>query len=64
MKSATLIAFIAAMSMTGAYAAEPAKPAAAGDKPAEMGAMPMPMMGGCEGMKGDHAAHHPQPPAK
>lgn len=53
MKSATVIAFVAAMSVTGAYAAEPAKPAAAGEKPAAMGdkAMPMQVMEGCEGMQ-------------
>lgn len=52
MKSATVIAFIAAMSVAGAYAAEPAKPAAAGDTPAAMGdkAMPMQKMDGCAGM--------------
>lgn len=53
MKSATVIAFIAATSMMGAYAAEPAKPATTGEKPAAMGdkAMPMQKMDGCEGMK-------------
>lgn len=53
MKTATVIAFIAAMSVTGAYAAEAAKPAALGDQPAAMGdkTMPMQKMDGCKGMK-------------
>lgn len=51
MKAAMLIALVAAVSVTTAYAAEPAKQAPMGDK-----GMSMQMMDKCEGMKIDGKA--------
>lgn len=51
MNAAKLIAFVAAVSATGAYAAEPATYSPMGDK-----SMPMQKMEKCEGMKSDDKA--------